>query len=342
MNVDWNAYDSNTDSEGSPNSQESERTLVEAVSVTSSVSLASTIVGSVTSSWYQEFDEISTPGSSASDVTMSDESNGDIGDQNVQYAMHPSRQFELDSNFDTFGPRISSQPTPNPPPLSSLLDTPSKKRKLDSSVKKSLTETEEDGATCSICLDFYDLVGQHRLVCLKCGHCFGESCIRRWIKEQQASKKCCPQCKIKASMRDIRYIFADRLRTRDNSKEVELEQLLEKEKQENSKFKSEVFIFKLELEQQRTNVMNLQRELAAKTSDYMKRESATASASAKVTLPSGCNYKLFMEKNLDLSKESCSKVMVFGSKIKRLLISQKSSQPLFPGEFLKLLYCTIL
>ena len=107
--------------------------------------------------------------------------------------------------------------------------------------------------------------------------------------------------------------------------------VVEKEKQENSKYKSEIFVYKMELDQQRTNVMNLQRELADKKSDYMKRESATTSA--KVSSPSGCNYKLFMEKNLDLTKESSSKVMVFGSRIKKLLISQKSSQPLFPGKF---------
>lgn len=132
-------------------------------------------------------------------------------------------------------------------------------------------------------------------------------------------------------MRDIRHVFAAHLRTRDNSKEVELEQMLLKEKQENSKYKSEIFVYKMELDQQRTNVMNLQRELAANKADYMKRETANTSAVAPAIMPSVSNYKLFMEKNLDLTKESNSKVMVFGPRIKKLLISQKSSLPLFPG-----------
>jgi len=38
---------------------------------------------------------------------------------------------------------------------------------------------DDDGSTCSICLDTWQLQGDHRLVSLKCGHLFGDSCIRR-------------------------------------------------------------------------------------------------------------------------------------------------------------------
>lgn len=38
---------------------------------------------------------------------------------------------------------------------------------------------EDDGLTCPICMDTWNFEGTHRLVSLKCGHLFGESCVRR-------------------------------------------------------------------------------------------------------------------------------------------------------------------
>lgn len=59
----------------------------------------------------------------------------------------------------------------------------------DSSIKNSRAndkENEETDAneeeTCSICLEPWTNSGAHRLVCLKCGHLFGEACIERWLK----------------------------------------------------------------------------------------------------------------------------------------------------------------
>lgn len=40
-------------------------------------------------------------------------------------------------------------------------------------------DDEDDGSLCSICLETWEWNGQHRLVSLKCGHLFGDSCIRR-------------------------------------------------------------------------------------------------------------------------------------------------------------------
>ncbi len=36
--------------------------------------------------------------------------------------------------------------------------------------------------TCSICLGEWTSGGEHRLVSLKCGHLFGESCIAKWLQ----------------------------------------------------------------------------------------------------------------------------------------------------------------
>lgn len=39
----------------------------------------------------------------------------------------------------------------------------------------------EDATQCSICFENCHLTGDHRLVSLKCGHVFGDRCIRRQV-----------------------------------------------------------------------------------------------------------------------------------------------------------------
>lgn len=44
-----------------------------------------------------------------------------------------------------------------------------------------MKDEDDDGSTCSICLDSWEseYTADHRLVAMKCGHLFGESCIKR-------------------------------------------------------------------------------------------------------------------------------------------------------------------
>ena len=35
---------------------------------------------------------------------------------------------------------------------------------------------------CPICLEPWTASGDHRIVCLACGHLFGESCVLTWLK----------------------------------------------------------------------------------------------------------------------------------------------------------------
>ena len=196
MELDWGSYYfSDASDEASVNLVETPESS-RPHSATSSLSLASTVVGSITGSWSQESEEMSASERSASDFTISDESNGDIEVEIM--AANTARMGsvpEIAHNVEIQALPIeaANDGVMNWVPTSStLVDTPSKKRKLDTPIEKSLSEIEEDGATCSICFEFFDLIGLHRLVCLKCGHCFGESCIRRWIKEQPSNQKCCP------------------------------------------------------------------------------------------------------------------------------------------------------
>lgn len=49
--------------------------------------------------------------------------------------------------------------------------------------KRPISEMDLEEATqCSICLDDCHITGDHRLVSLKCGHLFGDRCIRRQVE----------------------------------------------------------------------------------------------------------------------------------------------------------------
>lgn len=80
-----------------------------------------------------------------------------------------------------------------------------------------MDETLEDGdVTCTICFEEYTSAGDHRLVCLKCGHLFGQKCIEKWIRAERNAK--CPQCQTKAKISDIRVIFGKKIKVSHRSR----------------------------------------------------------------------------------------------------------------------------
>ncbi|VBB30627.1 unnamed protein product [Acanthocheilonema viteae] len=87
-------------------------------------------------------------------------------------------------------------------------------------------------------IQFQVLTGKpRRVVCLKCGHLFGESCIERWIRTERAAR--CPQCKAKARLVDIRRLYVRAIKALDTT---ELECL----KEANSVYKAENDSLRLE------------------------------------------------------------------------------------------------
>ena len=65
-------------------------------------------------------------------------------------------------------------------------------------------EESEGNDTCMICFEQWTNAGEHRVVCLGCGHLFGASCIQKWLSE----RKHCPACNHAAKRRDIRTVYA--------------------------------------------------------------------------------------------------------------------------------------
>lgn len=196
-------------------------------------------------------------------------------------------------------------------------------------------EDDDDGTICSICLDSWTLTGEHRLVSLKCGHLFGYMCIKRWLQDNPMQSRCCATCKTKAHLKDIRHLYAKAVKAVDNSEEMRLKHQVEEEKMKVSKLAVELQVASMELELQRT----LANELRLKLKDYEQRGELRTNASLMGEITSTAkalrNYKIALDKTMDLCREPGCRVMAYGNKRHHLLISQKSTQNLFPGYSIK-------
>ncbi|XP_063053426.1 E3 ubiquitin-protein ligase RFWD3 [Engraulis encrasicolus] len=85
---------------------------------------------------------------------------------------------------------------------------------------------EGEGEMCPICFEPWTTMGDHRLAALKCGHLFGHTCIKRWLRSDGAK---CPQCNQKCKKSDIVLLYARKLRAVDNTEEQTLKRSLERE-----------------------------------------------------------------------------------------------------------------
>lgn len=238
------------------------------------------------------------------------------------------------------------EPQAGPSTNRSLPDTPrSRKRRRTLTPQKppppppsgadSQYDDDDDGTICSICLDSWTLTGEHRLVSLKCGHLFGYMCIKRWLQDNPVQSRSCATCKTKAHLRDIRHLYAKAVKAVDNSEEMRLRHQVEEEKMKVSKLAVELQVASMELELQRT----LANELRLKLKDYEQRGELRTNASLMGEVASIAkvlrNYKIALDKTIDLCREPGCRVMAYGSKRHHLLISQKSTQNLFPGYSIK-------
>jgi E3 ubiquitin-protein ligase RFWD3 len=174
-------------------------------------------------------------------------------------------------------------------------------------------------------LDHWTLNGDHRLISLKCGHLFGLSCVKRWLQECNAGSKSCPTCKTKVVMRDIRNLYAKRVQAVDNTEEVRLREDLDKERNLRNHKEIELNLTRYELEVQR----NLNKELTKKI-EILQSRGVTIDVANPSDNPYE-TYKLFLEKNIEISRDGGCRVMMYGKKLESLIVSQKSAQALFPG-----------
>ncbi|XP_055530219.1 E3 ubiquitin-protein ligase RFWD3 [Wyeomyia smithii] len=216
-------------------------------------------------------------------------------------------------------------------------NTPSKTTPPPTSVTAPQYDDDDDGTICSICLDSWTLTGEHRLVSLKCGHLFGYMCIKRWLHDNPMQSRSCATCKTKAHLRDIRHLYAKAVKAVDNSEELRLRQQVDEEKLKVSKLAGELQVARMELEVQRTVASELRAKLKLCEQRGVGdlRSSVSLMGEIGVGGKSFRNYKMALDKTIDLCRDPGCRVMVYGSKRQHLLVSQKSTQNLFPGYSIK-------
>ncbi|XP_026750913.2 E3 ubiquitin-protein ligase RFWD3-like [Galleria mellonella] len=200
-------------------------------------------------------------------------------------------------------------------------EPPAKIRKISSPEKPDDT----DGETCPICLDSWGNSGEHRLVALKCGHLFGYQCVERWLKAQPAKDRSCPTCKSKATIKDIRYIYARRLVAADTSQITALQKQLELIQSEKSRTD-------LELQKSRIAHRACIMQLEVLRSTLMKSQ-------VSKDQPVRRSWRFALEKNLEISKDGGCRVLTYNCRTYELYVSQKSTNNLFPGYGIRKVSC---
>ncbi|XP_058065696.1 E3 ubiquitin-protein ligase RFWD3 [Anopheles bellator] len=200
-----------------------------------------------------------------------------------------------------------------------------------SAAAKGMSDDEDNGLQCSICLDEWTTSGEHRVVSLRCGHLFGQSCITRWLQSNVGPHRCCATCKTRASVRDFRPIYAKAVRALDTTREEQLKVDLKIERDRVAELHMKLTAVTVQLANQR--------HLAAQYKVKLD-EMSTAGENPVVVLNSTVRptvYMLNMDKNIEISSEPGCRVMAYAAGPQILLISLKSTQVLFPGYAVRML-----
>ena len=211
-----------------------------------------------------------------------------------------------------------------------------KKVNVPSSAKQTTSADEEEGSSCPICLDTWSSSGVHRLVSLKCGHLFGESCIRRWLKCKKGKKGKCPQCNLKASSTDIRYLFVPgkSLQVEDTTERDFALRELKREKEERRKAERTSADACRRLKMAVAECDEMKKTFPSQQPDHIRSRPRNASLSSKSPVkssPSPVAPVLAIEKSKKISETGGCRVMAYSDNLSTLCISQPSNITLFPG-----------
>ncbi|XP_054735068.1 E3 ubiquitin-protein ligase RFWD3 isoform X1 [Anastrepha obliqua] len=314
------------------------------------------------------------PNAEHSDETQPDneEDNNDIEDIDPVNGLAEAAQEALarNTNDDDAVNAVSHEPTPLDPMAGSSIavnvavpngtgsivnlatpSPPKKRKRLTGDTPKSNTprvnaltgsgadgDEEDEGMTCPICLDNWEMSGEHRLVSLRCGHLFGDACIRRWLAEsaRQSGFKACPQCKTKATNRDIRCLYAKRLRAIDRSEEHRLRDELDEERRRSQSLQTEIAALKMT-----HKVVVMQLQTIQDENDRIKRMLRAGAGGGSFSYEAELGddkqllrlqmQRLYLERTIEITREPGCRVLIHAERHSSILASQKSAQGLFPG-----------
>ncbi|KAJ8938577.1 hypothetical protein NQ314_011436 [Rhamnusium bicolor] len=193
--------------------------------------------------------------------------------------------------------------------------------------KRSLSEDEDDGRLCPICLDNWTNTGEHRICALKCGHLFGYKCVNRWLESQQ--KKSCPTCKKRVNRSDLRYIYAKKLIAVDTTELDVMKQLLDTAVEEKNKILMDISKYACREHMLNQEIAHLKKQIQELTSNRPDFRPSQSSSSCFNSFHS--NIRLFMDKSLEICRQSGCRVFDANCELDLIMASMRSPNNLFSG-----------
>ncbi|XP_014705800.1 E3 ubiquitin-protein ligase RFWD3 isoform X1 [Equus asinus] len=206
----------------------------------------------------------------------------------------------------------------------------------------SVSVDEEEGDTCTICLEQWTNVGDHRLSALRCGHLFGYGCISKWLKGQARK---CPQCNKKAKQSDIVVLYARTLRALDTSEHEHMKSSLLKEQMlrqqaelESAQCRLQLQVLTEECTRLHSRVQDLQK-LIVQHQDQISQQPRGSQARLLNSMPSSQGqHKYHFQKTFTVSQTGNCRIMTYCDALGCLVVSQPSPQASFlPGFGVKML-----
>lgn len=196
-------------------------------------------------------------------------------------------------------------------------------------------DDKDSGEACPICTEEWNNSGEHRLCSLRCGHLFGYSCIKRWIQTGcNAGARRCPQCNSKANMKDIRVLYAQKLRVIDTSETDRLKEELNSITKRKNELEMEVAkyvirekLFEQQLAGMKQRIIELENQQL-----QMGKEFQTPS---QLSNSQQSTKKFYLERSIDIAKNGECRVLDYNPSHEILVVSHKSTNNLFSGYAIK-------
>ncbi|KAM4638612.1 E3 ubiquitin-protein ligase RFWD3 isoform 6-T7 [Amazona ochrocephala] len=220
---------------------------------------------------------------------------------------------------------------------------------------------EEEGDTCAICFEQWTSSGDHRLSALRCGHLFGYTCIRKWLRGREGK---CPQvcdslcwapiphpfsperniyknqCNKKAKSSDIVILYARTLKALDTSEQEQMKSSLRKEQMLRKQAELESAQSRLQLQVLTDKCSKLHKQvqelkaLMAQHNANVSKQPVSSRTCFPGSLPSSqsqCKYNL--KKAFLVSQSGKCRVMAYCDSLSCLVVSQPSPEStLIPGK----------
>ncbi|KAM5295773.1 E3 ubiquitin-protein ligase RFWD3 isoform 2-T3 [Glossophaga mutica] len=210
-------------------------------------------------------------------------------------------------------------------------------QKSSSLLPSAYTDEEEEGDTCTICLEQWTNAGDHRLSALRCGHLFGFRCISKWLKGQTRK---CPQCNKKAKHSDIVVLYARTLRALDTSEHERIksvllqEQMLRKQAElETAQCRLQLQVLTEECTKLHNRVQDLQKLILQHRDQLLRHPRGSQAPSQSSSRP----HKYCFQKTFTVSQSGNCRIMSYCDSLSCLVVSQPSPQATFlPGFGVKM------